>query len=118
MDDAFAPRFLKLPLKSLALSEMTIGGSPLEQPSPSLVWLSFHRTRLDDHSLKSLGNMPNVKYLDLTRTRISDASIDYLATLPSLTTLIVRRTKITESGFEELRKRMPGTRIDYAKLIQ
>lgn len=116
VNDALATRILKLPLDSLALSEMPIGGSPLVQPSPTLAWLSFHRTRLDDNSLRSLGQMPNLKYLDLTRTRISDASIDYLATLQSLTTLIVCRTKISEGGFYELRRRMPATKLSYEKL--
>ncbi|KAA5541457.1 hypothetical protein FYK55_18000 [Roseiconus nitratireducens] len=111
-----AARLLALPMQSLGISETPIGDTLNTSASPTLEWLSFHRTRLNDHSLQSLGPMPAVQYLDLTRTRVSDDSIDYLAALPRLKNVVLRRCKVTAEGAEELRRLRPGIKVRWEPL--
>ena len=93
-----------------------MGGSLRATASDTLEWLSFHRTRLDDHSLQALGKMPNLKRLDLTRTRVSDRSIDYLASIKNLRRVILSRCKITSEGAQRLREKRPDMVVSWEAL--
>ena len=116
VSDRDAKRFLSLPLDSLGLFETPIGDTLDAKASPTLEWLSFHRTRLNDNSLKSLGTMPMLKYLDLTRTRVSDRSIEYLARLPKLEDVILRRCKVTSEGADRLASLRPDLNVYWEPL--
>lgn len=116
LSDRQAAKLLGLPLEALAIHECSIGGTLRAKASPTLTWLSFFRTRLDDHSLAALGSLPNVKTLVLYRTRVSDRSIDHLASLSSIKTINIRRCKISPDGAARLRQLRPDISVKYAPL--
>lgn len=116
LNDREAERLLGLPLRSLVISSCKIGDALDAQAWPELEWLGFQRTRLNDHSLKALGDLERLEHLDLTRTRVSDASIDYLAALPALKSLVIRRCKITAEGYRKLLARRPKVEIQWEEL--
>jgi len=111
-----AATMLALPLESLMIGETPIGDTLRAPASETLTWLSLHRTRINDHSLKAFGPLPNVEYLDLTRTRVSDASINHLATLPRLKKVVLRRCKVTKEGAARLRKMRPDLEVAWEEL--
>lgn len=113
-----AARLLPLPLDSLGISETPIGDTLDAKGSPMLEWLSFHRTRVNDNSLKSLGALPLLKHLDLTRTRVSDTSIEYLASLPKLESVILRRSKVTAEGAARLSELRPDVTVQWEPLTR
>ncbi|MCO8121308.1 hypothetical protein NHH03_06125 [Stieleria sp. TO1_6] len=113
-----AARLLPLRLQSLGISQTAIGDRLNVKASPTLEWLSFHRTRLNDNSLQSLGPLPLLKHLDLTRTRVSDRSIEYLAKQPSLKNVILRRCKVTAEGAERLRHLRPDMKVRWEPLTR
>jgi hypothetical protein len=114
--DAQAKSLLELPLDALMLSECSVGETLQATASPTLKWLGLARTRVDDHSLAALGDLPRVERLDLTRTRVSDRSIEYLAGRMSLKTVILRRCKVTRDGADRLRRLRPDMKVDYEPL--
>ncbi len=116
IDEKGAAKLLALPLDSLGISETPIGDTLDAKASSTLEWLSFHRTRINDNSFKSIGTPPALKYLDLTRTRVTDKSIETLAKLPSLETVILRRCKVTSEGADRLRELRPDVDVRWEPL--
>jgi hypothetical protein len=116
LTDAQAKSVLELPLDALMLSDCSIGETLRATASPTLTWLGLARTRVDDHSLAALGDLPLVERLDLTRTRVSDRSIEYLAGRKSLKRVILRRCKVSREGADRLRRLRPDMKVDYEPL--
>lgn len=116
LSDSQAARLLALPLQQLSICECPIGGTLRAEASPTLTWLSFFRTRLDDHSLAALGSLPNVETLVLYRTRVSDRSIAHLASLPRLQSINLSRCQVTADGAERLRRLRPDVKVAYRRL--
>ena len=114
--DAHVQQLLSLPLKTLWLTECSLGGTLRCKAPETLEKMALFRTRLDDHSLSALGQMPRLTYLDITRTRVSDRSIEYLASLESLDELVIRRCKITQAGVERLKQLRPNLHVAWEPL--
>lgn len=77
--------------------------------------LNLEQTSISDDGIKNLEDIKTLKYLNLYNTAISDESIEALSSFKNLKVLYLWKTKLTESGVDELRKKMPGTKIEYGE---
>jgi len=116
LSEAQVARLLALPVKALMIEQCSAGGTLRAEASPTLTRLGLPRTRIDDHSLAALGELPNVEHLDLTRTRVSDRSIDYLAGRKRLKLVILARCKVTAEGAQRLRRLRPDMKVGWEPL--
>ena len=56
--------------------------------------------------------LSSLDYFYLSGTKISDAGLEHLKGLKNLKVLRLDRTKVTDAGVAELKKALPGCRID------
>ena len=76
----------------------------------------YNNQRMDDQAMKLLVpqfmQMSELKSLDLGGSAITDEGARELAKCRNLTWLAVHRTKMTAEGLEELKKALPGCKIE------
>ncbi|WP_417396975.1 leucine-rich repeat domain-containing protein [Gimesia chilikensis] len=98
----------KLNLWRVALTDEGI--KPL-QGLTKMKWLNLDNTQVTDAGLKYLKDMHQLEFLHLGSTPVSDAGLPALEGLTSLKELTVTRTAVSEAGVQELKKKLPNTKI-------
>jgi len=66
-----------------------------------------------DASVKQLAKLQQLQSLDLAGAAITDASLKHLAACKQLKTLNLKGTGVTSNGIAELRKQLPGLKIEH-----
>lgn len=64
--------------------------------------LSLARTRIGDHALETVAEMPLLRRLDLRGTAVTDAGLARLRGHPLLAELVLARTKLTDAALETI----------------
>jgi hypothetical protein len=78
----------------------------------SLEWLDLSSTNITDDGLKELTILTNLKTLILSHDKVTNAGIIQLAPLKNLQKLDLFGTPVTESGANELRRLLPGCKVN------
>ncbi|MBA4853640.1 c-type cytochrome domain-containing protein [Emticicia sp. BO119] len=78
----------------------------------NLTRLHLEQTKITDSGLKELSTLKNLEYLNLIGTTISDKGINNLSSLKNLKKLYLWKTNVTTVGAEQLKKSLPGVKID------
>jgi uncharacterized membrane protein len=99
-----------LKINNKALSDVNLGQIKTFE---NLEKLNLDQTSITDKGIKELVNLKNLKHLNLYDTNISDESIDALSSIKTLKVLYLWKTKMSESGIENLKKKLPNTKIEY-----
>ena len=74
--------------------------------------LSLNRVHISAEALKPVAELSNLKVLELKYVPVGDESIASLSQLKSIDSMRLYGTAITESGAAQLRRALPGARID------
>jgi uncharacterized membrane protein len=116
LSDSEASVITKAPDQTLwlRLSDTQITDKTLAEVAklPNLTRLHLEQTKITDNGLNQLTALKNLEYLNLIGTKISDAGIKQLASLKNLKKLYLWKTDVTSKGAEELKKSIPGIKID------
>lgn len=117
LDDGALNKLPSLPeLAVLVCSHTQIQGSGF----PSLIrfsklrYLNCSNTLVNDEGLSKLPVLPGLTDLRLSNTFVTDASIPHLSRFTSLTHLELLETSITPEGLAEIRKAIPGCKIEWS----
>jgi hypothetical protein len=71
-------------------------------------------TPVTDAGFAKLSTITAFTELKLDRTDLSDKSLEWLSRLKNLKYLDVYHTLVSESGFQSLKKALPGTEINWS----
>lgn len=74
--------------------------------------LGLDDTEVTDACLPALAALENLEVLWLDNCAITDAGVPHIARLTGLKTLHVQHTRISATGLAELKKALPGTRVN------
>jgi Leucine-rich repeat (LRR) protein len=75
--------------------------------------LNLYYNQLDDASLATLRSMPELRALYISGEKITDAGLVHIKELKKLEYLSISWTKATQAGIDDLKKSLPGLRVDY-----
>jgi hypothetical protein len=75
--------------------------------------LNLYYNQLDDASLATLRSMPELRGLYISGEKITDAGLVHIKELKKLEYLSISWTKATQAGIDDLKKSLPGLRVDY-----
>ena len=78
---------------------------------PQLEAVEFTGSLVQDHQLKRVGRLTNLKTLALDNTQITDAGLVHLEGMHGLRELNLRYSKVTAEGVEKLQMALPECRI-------
>jgi eukaryotic-like serine/threonine-protein kinase len=78
----------------------------------NLTHLNLCRTRVSDAGLANFKDCKNLTTLHLSGTQVSDAGLANFKDCKSLTALTLNGTKVTAAKIEELKKALPGCKIE------
>jgi mono/diheme cytochrome c family protein len=101
-------------LAELDLGNVQIGDGDLANIAglKNLTVLHLEGTSVTDAGLPHLGKMEGLIYLNLFGTAVTDAGLKSLAGMKNLKSLYLAGTKVTPEGIGELKRNLPGVRID------
>ncbi len=74
--------------------------------------LNLANATVKDASLAGIKGLANLTYLNLVGTQVTDAGLKQLAGLKNLKSVYLFESKVTDAGVDELKKALPGARID------
>ena len=75
--------------------------------------MNLYYNQLDDASLATLRSMPELRGLYISGEKITDAGLVHIKELKKLEYLSISWTKATQAGIDDLKKSLPGLRVDY-----
>jgi hypothetical protein len=109
---AHLARMPKLRLVDLALLKITDAGLSHLSRLTNLEHLNLNGTLIGDGGLDHLRGLGRLKRLSLADTKLSDAGLDHLKQMPGLKWIGLPNTGLTDDGIADLRRAIPGLRID------
>ncbi len=101
-------------LEDLRLDRLPITDAGLAhlRALPRLKKLSLFKTLITDRGLVDLKELPSLERLSLDDTQVGDEGLRHLSQCPNLKYLSVWHTQVTPAGIEELRKALPGLKVN------
>ncbi len=78
-----------------------------------LTYLSLPGTQVSDAGLAYFKDCKSLTNIDLSSTQVGDAGLDTFKDCKSLTRLDLQKTKVTAAKVEELKKALPGCKIEW-----
>jgi hypothetical protein len=97
---------------SLMGTRVTDSGLAVVTGMPALKKLWLDNTQVTDAGLVYLNGLTNLERLSLNGTRVSDSGLVHLKGLSSLQWLELNNTSVTDAEVAELRRALPGLKID------
>jgi hypothetical protein len=82
------------------------------QAFPGLAALQLKSPKITDAGLAHLRGLPQLRRLTVENAPVTDAGLAYLKALARLEEVTLKGTRVTDAGLEELRKALPGVRVE------